>query len=216
MPTAMTFTSLLEDLRAYIERGTVVDTTVYEQLPKLVNDAERDIARRLKILGFWEVVTGVMVAGTSIYAKPDRWKRTASINFGVGTNPTQERKPIFPRSYEYCRSYWPNPVLQDEPEFYADYAYTHWLIVPTPDSNYPFEINFWQQPPFLDNDNQTNWLTAYAPDVLRYGALLQCAPFLKNDERIPTWQGLFDSGMQALNIEDLSRIIDRAVAREED
>ena len=36
MPTAMTYSSLLNDLRAYLERGATLatDPTVYEQLPR--------------------------------------------------------------------------------------------------------------------------------------------------------------------------------------
>ena len=43
MPVAMTYTSLLNDIRAYLERGATLatDPTVYEQLPNLVNLAER-------------------------------------------------------------------------------------------------------------------------------------------------------------------------------
>ena len=59
MPTAMTFNSLQDDLRGYLERGTAVDVTVYEQLPRLINLAERDIARALKIQGFINVVTNL-------------------------------------------------------------------------------------------------------------------------------------------------------------
>jgi len=57
MPTSMTFNSLLVDLRRYLERGTSVDQTVFEQLPRLINLAERDLARVLKIQGFINVVT---------------------------------------------------------------------------------------------------------------------------------------------------------------
>ncbi len=48
----MTFTSLKEDVRRYLERGYVDDTTVYEQLPRLINLAERAIATELKFQGF--------------------------------------------------------------------------------------------------------------------------------------------------------------------
>ena len=47
----MTFNSLITDLQQYLERGTSVDPTVFEQLPRLVNLAERDLAQTLKILG---------------------------------------------------------------------------------------------------------------------------------------------------------------------
>lgn len=217
MPTALTFTSLQEDLRRYLERGEIADTTVYEQLPRLINNAEREIAQDLKILGFIDPMVSTLVAGTSVYAKPDRWRQTVSMNYGVvGQDPLQQnrRKQIFTRSYEYIRQYWPDSDVLGVPKFYADYSYTHWIIAPTPQLNYPWEVVCWQLPALLDDTNQTNWLTDYAPTTLLYRALLECEPFLKNDERIGTWKGLYDTSKSTLNVQDLRRIADRNTSRE--
>jgi hypothetical protein len=212
MPTAMTFTSLQTDVRRYLERGYVEDTTVYEQLPSLINLAERAIATELKFQGFTNVVVTTLVQGTSVYDKPDRWRETISINYGVGEE-NNSRTPVYPRSYEYARYYWPDSTTQAPPEFYADYDYAHWLIVPTPDANYPAEILYYQQPPLLDDTNQTNWLTDYAPNALLYRTLLEATPFLKNDERIPTWASMYGQQMQAINTQDLQKIVDRSSTR---
>lgn len=58
MSYAMTFNSLKEDLRRYLERGFTEadDPIVYEQLPRLITLAERRISRELKIQGFIRVV----------------------------------------------------------------------------------------------------------------------------------------------------------------
>lgn len=220
MATAMTFSSLLEDLRKYLERGSVVDTEVYTQLPSLINLAERNIARALKVLGTQNTVisvppTGGLVAGTSVYQKPDRWRETVSMNFGTGLT-SNSRKFLFPRSYEYCRSYWTNSDERAEPEFYCDYGFSSWLVVPTPILSSPWEITYYQQPPFLDSVNQTNWLTEYAPDAVLYRSLMECEPFLKNDDRLKTWGQLFTTSMSLLDSEDLQRIVDRSVVRDKD
>ncbi|WP_455363611.1 phage adaptor protein [[Eubacterium] cellulosolvens] len=213
MPTAMTFDSLQTDLRQYLERGTAVDTTVYEQLPRIINLAERDIARALKIQGFINVVTSAMAAGVSVYAKPDRWRDTISINYGAGASNNQ-RTPVYPRSYEYLRMYHPDSTVQAPPEFYADYNYANWLFAPTPDAAYPFEVVYYELPALLDASNQTNWLTDHAPNTLLHGSLLQASRFLKNDERIPTWQSTYDRDLSLLNGEDLQKIIDRTSSRQ--
>lgn len=215
MPTVLTFTSLQADLRAYLERGSVSDTAVYNQLPRLINLAEREIARRLKIEGFLNVVTSNLIAGTSVYAKPDRWRRTVSMWYGESASVGQNRKPIFARSYEYVRAYWPNPSTQRTPIFYADYDYTHWLIAPTPNVDLPWEILFYEMPALLDASNQTNWLTDYAPNALLYRSLLEATPFLKDDERIPVWDTMYKESIEAINIEDLQRIVDRSSVRQE-
>lgn len=216
MATTTTFETLKQDVRRYLERGSTYesDPYVYEQIPRLINLAERRIARELKIQGFISVVSNTMTIGQSVYAKPDRWRDTISINFGTGAS-NANRTPLFARSYEYVRSYWPNESQTDQPQFYADYDYTHWLIAPTPDEEYPFEILYYELPPLLDDSIQTNWLTEYAPQLLLYGTLLEATPFLKNDERIPTWQQYYDRAAAMLNGEDLAKILDRAAVRKE-
>jgi hypothetical protein len=216
MATTMTFDTLKQDVQRYLERGATYasDPVVYEQIPRLINLAERRIARELKIQGFIAVVSDTLVPGQSVYAKPDRWRDTVSINIGTGTS-NANRTALFTRVYEYLRSYWPNESLTATPLFYSDYDYSHWLIAPTPDQAYPFEVLYYELPPLLDDSIQTNWLTEYAPQLLLYGALLEATPFLKNDERIGTWQQYYDRAAAMLNGEDLAKILDRASVRKE-
>jgi len=216
MSTSMTFTTLQEDVRRYLERGATLasDAVVYEQIPRLINLAERRIARELKIQGFINVVSGSLTTGQSVYDKPDRWRDTVSINIGIG-NENNTRKTLFTRGYEYLRTYWPDSTQTDEPIFYSDYDYSHWLIAPTPDEDYPFEVLYYELPPLLDDVVQTNWLTEYAPQLLLYGPLLEATPFLKNDERISVWQNMYDRAAAMLNGEDLAKILDRSAVRKE-
>lgn len=216
MATTMTFTTLQEDVRRYLERGSTFasDPIVHEQIPRLINLAERRIARELKIQGFINVVTGTLQTGVSVYAKPDRWRDTVSINIGTGVQ-NNTRKMLFTRAYEYLLRYWPDRTATSQPLFYADYDYTHWLYAPTPDADYPFEVLYYELPPLLDDAVQTNWLTEYAPQLLLYGTLLEATPFLKNDERIPVWQSMYDRSAAMLNGEDLAKILDRSSVRKE-
>ena len=67
----------------------------------------------------------------------------------------------------------------------------------------------------LASDNQTNWLTEFAPQLLLYRTLLELTPFLKNDARIPVWQQMYDRAAAMINGEDLAKILDRAAVRKE-
>jgi hypothetical protein len=216
MPAAMTFTSLQGDVRSYLERGgsAATDPLVYAQIPSLINLAERRISRDLKVQGFQTVVVTNLQTGVAVLAKPDRWRETISMNIGTGPG-NNTRTMLFTRSYEYCRFYWPTETEVEQPEFYADYNYTNWLVVPTPDANYPIEILYYELPALLDENNQSNWLTEYAPNLLLYATLLEATPFLKNDERIPVWTNMYQMAAQALNGEDMKKILDRSAVRNE-
>jgi hypothetical protein len=217
MATAMTYSSLLNDLRNYLERGATLatDPSVYLQLPSLIGLAERRLARELKIQGTVTVVSSTLTQGEATYSKPDRWRETVSIRVGTGAgyNVTQE---VFPRAYEYIRQYWPNQTLTGTPRFYADYDYSHWFFAPTPNAPFPYELIYYELPPLLGDDVQTNWFTEYAPNALLYASLMEAAPFLKNEEIIPIWQGFYDRSVAALNGEDIRQIADRGIIRRED
>jgi hypothetical protein len=136
------------------------------------------------------------------------------MEFGTGTG-NNTRNFLFPRGYDYCRTFWPDSTQRDIPLFYADYGYYNWLIVPTPVAAYPWQINYYQLPPLLDDTNQTNWLTDIIPTTLRYRVMMEASPFLKDDERINTWQSLYQQSIAGLTSQDLQRIIDHTTTRSE-
>jgi len=200
--SVMTYTSLVENIQSYLERD---DTATVDKIPLFIMLAEQIIASQIKFLGNLTVNTSTMTASTSIIDKPARWHKTVSMNITVD----DERQPVLLRKYEYLREYWPNANSTGTPEFYSDYDYTHWLVAPTPDLAYTFEVLYYERIQPLDSSNQTNWFTIYAPQALLYGSLLQAMPFLKNDDRMAMWKANYDQIMQTLMAEDKLRIADR-------
>jgi hypothetical protein len=208
MAVTMTYASLVADVTLYLERS---DAQTINQIPSFINLAESIISDELKILGQQETVTANMVQGNPVIAKPTRWRKTTSFNITVAG----ERKPLLLRKYEYLRNYWPNPTTEDEPLFYADYDFDNWLIAPTPDAAYAFEVLYYEKIQPLDATNQTNWFTINAPQAMLYGTLLQAMPFLKNDSRVQLWQSLYDRAIQTLKLENDTRTIDRSATVQE-
>jgi len=70
---------------------------------------------------------------------------------------------------------------------------------PTPDANYTVEMVYRQNIPALSS-NSSNWLLTMAPDLYLYGALLESAPYLKEDERIQVWGLGFKTALDELNL----------------
>jgi hypothetical protein len=208
MAYMMTYSNLVADIEKYLER---TDAETIDRIPTFIGLAEQVLAADLKFLGNLTVVTSTMVQGEAIIDKPARWRKTVSMNVTVGG----ERKPVLLRKYEYLREYWPDPTQEDVPLFYCDYDYTHWLVAPTPDDDYAYEVLYYERVQPLDDSNQSNWFTQYAPQALLYGSLLQAMPFLKNDDRVPMWQAQYSAIVNVLKTEDVARIGDRqAIVRD--
>ena len=204
----MTYDSLVDDIQTYLER---TDQATLDKIPQFIMLAEQIIASEIKFLGNLVVVTSNMVQAANVIAKPARWRKTVSMNVTVAG----KRQPVLLRTYEYIREYWPDPTTTDVPLFFCDYDYEHWLVGPTPTLAYAYEVLYYERVQPLDSSNQSNWFTQYAPQALLYGSLLQAMPFLKNDERMPMWQGNYDRIIQVLKEENLTRVADRqAIARD--
>jgi hypothetical protein len=167
--------------------------------------AEQTIAAQIKFLGNLTVQASTMTTSANVIDKPARWHKTVSMNITVAG----KRQPVLLRKYEYLREYWPEPTTTGVPKFYCDYDYTHWMVAPTPSADYVFEVLYYERLQPLDSSNQVNWFTVYAPQALLYGTLLQAMPFLKNDDRVPLWQALYQQSMDILVAEDKLRVADR-------
>lgn len=72
-------------------------------------------------------------------------------------------------------------------------------LAPTPDQDYTIEMVYRKNIPALSASNTTNWLLTLAPDLYLYGALLETAPYMKEDERIQTWALGLKTALDSLN-----------------
>lgn len=84
-----------------------------------------------------------------------------------------------------------------QPQFFTIFG-SEMELVPTPDQAYTIEMVYRTMIPALAS-NTTNWLLQLAPDLYLYGALLESAPYIKEDDRINTWGLGFKTALDGLN-----------------
>lgn len=75
-------------------------------------------------------------------------------------------------------------------------------FVPPPNTNYAAELLYYAKIPELSDTNTSNWLLSESPDIYLYGALVQSAPYLKEDERVGTWAGLYQRFVDDMMLSD--------------
>lgn len=211
-PQGMTYNTLVDDIKRYVERGDALDQNTVVEIPRIINNAERDIAEELKVLGYLAPYTATMKIEEPRIAKPENWRSTVSVNFGTGDN-NARRKTLRARSYEYMRAIYPDNTQLGEPVYITDYDFKHWLVLPAPNQAYPFEAIVWRLPPLLSPANQTNWLTDLQPNLLLYTSLKGLEAFLKNDARVMMWKGFADERKAVVTGTDKQKMVDRAQMR---
>ena len=204
---AMTYDNLTSNVLQYLERD---DQAVVNQIPTFIMLAEFEIAEMMKSLGQQQVVQSTMQVNNAVIPKPARWRKTVSMNITVNG----VLQAVNLRKYEYLRNYAPDSTVTGVPLYYADYDYDNWIVAPTPDDSYDFEVLYYERLVPLSSTTQTNWITQNAPNAMLYGTLLQAMPFLKNDQRV-IFQQKYTESVQALTLEDKLRIADRqAIAQD--
>lgn len=202
MSGVMTYNSLVTEITSHSERK---DADFTAEVPFIISRAENRIAGEARGLGLIKSITDDLVQSLSYVDKPERWRETVSFQIGTGTN-FAERAVLLQRSYEFLREYWPNAKTTDQPKFYADWDYNHWLIAPTPKLAYPYEILYHERPNPLTQSVQTNWTTAHAPQLLLYACLIEAQLFLKRDDRMATFTNEYNRALTQLANEQARRL----------
>ncbi len=194
-------------------------------LARIPNFIARGIARlynEAKSIGFQKIQNGVtFTAGTALIEKPLDWRETISLSYVIpGASPYTVY--LLPRSYEFCKTYAPNPTATGVPVFYADYnlpaqqtARSNLYIAPTPDANYQYELLYLSTPEF-DVGHPTNFLTDQYPILLLDVCMVEAVTFLKDDERIPVFESSYNRALQAINKATQDRYTDRTSRRDKD
>jgi hypothetical protein len=85
-----------------------------------------------------------------------------------------------------------------EPELYSVVGGSLRLL-PAPAAAYMGELTYYARIPALVS-NATNWLLSANPDAYLYGALVQAAPYLAEDERVVTWGTMFQAALADIQI----------------
>jgi hypothetical protein len=75
-------------------------------------------------------------------------------------------------------------------------------VLPPPDTGYTAELTYVATLAKLSDSNTSNWILERHPDVYLYGALLQAAPYLRDDERVALWTPLYGQAIEDMILQN--------------
>ncbi|MHC4616402.1 MAG: phage adaptor protein [Planctomycetota bacterium] len=189
-----TFAELQTKVADWLDRSDL-STQVKDFINIAIREIERSPMCNFKYMK--NVATGSLVAGTHTLALPTRYKETQALFVLTSTS---EYHRLEKTSVQRALSEYPYlSDLRDFPTmFCTDDANDQFLLRATPDQAYSYVHYYYATSAELSADGDTNWWTLNAWEVVLFGALLKAEPFMKNDERVKLWAGMYKDALKGV------------------
>lgn len=190
---SFTYATLKSTVQDYCETS---ESTFVNDLPTFIQEAEERILKNVELPVFRKNVTGTATASNTYLSTPSDFLAP----YSLAVSSSGSYSYLLFKHVSFIRDYTPNPTTTGLPKYYALFDDTTFLLGPTPDSNYTFELHYKYRPASLTAgaESGTTWLSDNAPDALLYGTLTEAATFLKAPEEIGNYQQRFDMALAAL------------------
>lgn len=137
-----------------------------------------------------------LVDGTYEYDVPSGYKAVSWFKW----DDNGDLVDLVKKSESEATRYYPDYTNDTgDPELYSYLpATSKFLIRPTPDDSYTAYMRYWAFSADLSADEDTHWLLTNFWEVVLYGALKEAAPYLRDDNRIILWTGLYKEAIKEL------------------
>ena len=182
-----TYTELKSAVADFLNRDDLTGV-----IPTFISLAEAQINRDLR---HWKMEQrSTAEIDDQFLTLPTDWLETKRINVR-GTTP----KPLNLISVDEMQDI--RAASMDEagiPRYYCHVAGEIELF-PTPSETYDINLTYIQKIPSLSDDNASNWLLADSPDLYLYAVLLETAIYLRDDDRITAYAGMYEQKLAAMN-----------------
>lgn len=195
MTQIVDYTSLQAAVTEYLARDQ--DTTLIARIPTFIQLAEAKFNRQLFVRQMEQRSTAVVdltSSGPEFISLPADFQsmRRVRLSSVTGKPCLEFRSGTQMDEYRFGIS-----DVAAQPRYFTVFG-DEIELAPTPDQNYTVEMIYRTNIPSL-GANADNWLLALAPDLYLYGALMESAPYIKEDGRIQTWGLGFTSALGDLN-----------------
>lgn len=165
-------------------------------IPDFITLAEAQFNRTLRHRKMVERATATL--DTEYSAMPADWLE--SIRYQINTNPITVMEFVSPDQAALLKGAY---STSGKPIFYSQIG-QQFQVIPAPDSGsaYTGELTYYAKIPALSAGNTSNWLLVDSPDIYLYGALLQSAPYLQDDQRLSIWAAIYQRLVDDLKVSD--------------
>lgn len=191
---AWTYETLSQAIQDYTE---INEPTFVANIPNFIVNAETIINNYVQLPAYRKNVTGSATAGFQYLTLPPDFLSTFSVAV-VGSDSLNTYSYLLNKDVNYIREAFPFPGVTGEPQYYAIFDASTFLLGPTPDQSYSIELHYFAYPPSITTAD-TSWIGTNFPNVLLYGSLVEAYTYAKGEpDLLQTYQQKFQEGLDSL------------------
>tara|TARA_R110002020_G_scaffold166910_1_gene355100 strand:+ start:317 stop:964 length:648 start_codon:yes stop_codon:yes gene_type:complete len=174
---SFTYSSLKTAIQNYLDNS---ETTFVDTLDTFIKNAEEDIIKNVEMLGWRNNVTGTATTGSAYLGMPSDYLSPYSLAV-ISSN---VHYYLQLKHVTFIRDYTPAAATTGRPKYYGQFDQDTFILAPTPDATYTFELHYLSRPSSLtaQGDSGTTYISVEASDTLLYGCLTEAARFMKLDQ----------------------------------
>ena len=192
-----TYNGLTTAIQNYMDN---TETTFTNTIPTFIQQAEEKILKSVDLPVFRENVTGTGSSGNTYLSTPTDFLAPLSLAVIDSSN---NYSYLLLKHVSWIRDYTPAEATTGEPLFYALFDDNTFILAPTPNSNFTFELHYFYRPSSLVDAGGTGstWLSTNASNTLLYGSLVEAAIFMKlTPAEIQTYDVKYQEGLTRLKL----------------
>ena len=188
---SFTLATLKSTVQDYCETA---ETTFVADLDTFIKESEERILKNVELPVFRKNVTGSAASSNTYLSTPTDFLAP----YSLAVISSSVYSYLLFKHVSFIRDFTPNPATTGTPKYYALFDDNTFMLAPTPDQNYSFELHYKYRPASLTTTSgtDTTWLSLNAPAALLYGTLVEAATFLKVPEEVAQYEQRF---VQAIN-----------------
>jgi hypothetical protein len=188
----MTYAELVAQIQDYTE-----NTFTTTDINTFITQAEQRIYNTVQLPALRKNVTGSLSAGNKYLAMPTDWLATFSLAVFGADN---EYKYLLNKDVNFIRQSFPDTdsAFYGEPQYYAVFNASSFIVGPTPDINYSAELHYFYYPESITTAG-TTWVGNNFSSVLLYGSLLEAYTYMKGEKDVlDNYRARYDEAMLLL------------------
>ena len=190
MPAFTSYANLQTNIADYLARQDLTD-----KIPMFISLAEKRLNRDLRLRQTLQQSTYSMDSGFTVPTQAD-YLEMQDLHL--------DANPIIPLTFQTVSQFYRRnggSNAQGVPVNYTLVA-DNFVLAPQPTGASTINMTYYKIPKPLSDSNPSNEYLDVCPDLLLYASLAESAPFLMDDPRLVTWDGMYQKGLASITKSD--------------